>query len=64
MATFRSGSIPLVLTDLPYGGGGTKFSWDTDLDLEKLFSEYRRILTPTGSIVMTAQGNLLKSPSY
>lgn len=45
-------SIDLILCDLPYGV--TDCAWDRKLPLQKLFSEYRRLLAPRGAIVLTA----------
>ena len=47
-------SVNLVLCDLPYGT--TQNKWDSVIDLERLWSEYRRILKPNGVVVLTAQG--------
>ncbi len=46
-------SIDMILTDLPYGI--TNCSWDNTLLLDCLWSQYRRIITNTGAIVLTAQ---------
>lgn len=45
-------SIDMILTDLPYGT--TACSWDTPIDLTKLWPEYRRIIKDNGIIVLTA----------
>src|SRR5690606_39467203 len=37
-------SVHLILADLPYGTTANK--WDSVLDLNKLWLEYERILTP------------------
>jgi len=47
-------SVHLVLCDLPYGT--TQNRWDSVIDLERLWGEYRRVLTPNGVVVLTAQG--------
>lgn len=44
-------SVDLILTDLPYGQ--TACAWDSIIDLERLWAEYKRILTPNGAIVLT-----------
>ena len=44
-------SVDLILTDLPYGQTACK--WDSIIDLERLWSEYKRILTTNGAIVLT-----------
>ena len=46
------GNIDKVLSDLPYGI--TACEWDTVLPLDKLWKEYKRIINPKGSIVLTA----------
>jgi len=47
-------SVNLVLCDLPYGT--TQNRWDSVIDLERLWGEYRRVLKPNGVVVLTAQG--------
>lgn len=49
-----SRSIHLILCDLPYGT--TQNKWDSLIDLDRLWNEYRRILKPNGAVVLTAQG--------
>lgn len=44
-------SVDLILCDLPYGT--TRSKWDSVIDLEALWPEYRRICR--GAIVLTAQ---------
>jgi site-specific DNA-methyltransferase (adenine-specific) len=46
-------SVDLILCDLPYGT--TKNTWDSVLDLEKLWTEYNRIIKDNGTIVLFAQ---------
>ena len=50
------GSVDLIAVDLPYGV--TKSGWDKALPIDQLWAEYRRILTPTGTVVMTSMGIL------
>lgn len=45
-------SIDMILADLPYGT--TSCSWDSIIDMEKLWVEYRRLVKKTGAIVLTA----------
>lgn len=45
-------SIDMVLCDLPYGI--TACDWDVELDLERLWQEYDRLLAPGGVVVLTA----------
>ena len=40
----------LILADLPHGT--TSYAWDKVIDLDALWREYRRIITPTGAIVL------------
>lgn len=47
-------SVNLILCDLPYGT--TQNKWDSVLPLDKLWSEYSRILAPNGAIVLMGQG--------
>ena len=52
MKAIPARSVHLILADLPYGT--TACSWDSIIDLGKLWEEFRRIITPTGVIVLTA----------
>lgn len=56
MKAIPSHSVDLILCDLPYSTNGniTKFAWDVALPMEPLWTEYKRIIKPTGSIVLTA----------
>lgn len=47
----QDGSVDLVLADLPYGT--TQCAWDTELPLERLWAEYRRVCR--GPIILFAQ---------
>jgi len=54
MKAVPSDSVHLILCDLPYGS--TRCKWDTVLDLEKLWREYKRVLVkPTGVILLFGQ---------
>lgn len=46
-------SISAIIADLPYGT--TQNKWDTPLDLEMLWKEYKRIIKDNGAIVLFAQ---------
>jgi site-specific DNA-methyltransferase (adenine-specific) len=46
-------SIDLICADLPYGT--TKCKWDSILPLDKLWSEYKRIIKDNGCILLFAQ---------
>jgi len=54
LKTIPDNSVHLVLCDLPYGT--TKCKWDSVIDIDKLWVEYRRILVkPTGVVVLFGQ---------
>ena len=52
MKNIESGSIDMILCDLPYGTTACK--WDCVLPLEKIWIEYKRLIKPNGAIVLTA----------
>lgn len=54
MRALPSGSVNLILCDLPYGT--TQNVWDSVIPLDPLWTEYRRILAPQGAVVLTSQG--------
>ena len=54
LSRLRASSVDLVLCDLPYGT--TRNRWDSVIDLEALWREYRRVLKPRGAVVLTGQG--------
>lgn len=47
-------SIDMILCDLPYGTTANK--WDKIIDSDKMWSEYERIVTDKGAIVLFASG--------
>lgn len=47
-------SIDMILCDLPYGT--TQNKWDSVIDLQLLWKEYKRIIKENGAIVLTSQG--------
>ena len=54
MKLLEDNSIDLILCDLPYGS--TKCKWDTIIDLDKLWCEYKRIIKkPSGVILLFGQ---------
>jgi site-specific DNA-methyltransferase (adenine-specific) len=54
MKIIPDNSVHLILCDLPYGT--TKCKWDTIINIEKLWEEYKRILIkPSGVIVLFGQ---------
>jgi site-specific DNA-methyltransferase (adenine-specific) len=52
MKEIPDGSIDMVLCDLPYGTTACK--WDTVIPFEPLWEAYRRVLSTTGTVVLTA----------
>ena len=48
----ESGSVDLILTDLPYGT--TACSWDEIIPFEPMWKMFYRVLRPNGFIVLTA----------
>ena len=52
MKMIASGSVDMILCDLPYGT--TQCKWDTVIPFEPLWEQYRRIVKPNGAIVLTA----------
>lgn len=64
MKDIPSGSVDLILCDLPYGTmkgaslDGWKNQttyWDTQLDIDKMFAEYERVLRENGNIILFSQ---------
>ena len=53
MKEISSGSVDMVLCDLPYGT--TQNKWDSVIMLDKLWKEYWRIVKANAAIVLTAQ---------
>lgn len=54
MRQIPDGCIDMVLCDLPYGN--THNAWDVQIDLEALWKQYRRIVKPSGAIVLFGSG--------
>lgn len=54
MAKLPDGCVDMVLCDLPYGN--TRNAWDVQLDMDALWKQYRRIVKPTGAIVLFGSG--------
>lgn len=50
MATIESGSIDMILCDLPYGTTACK--WDTVIPFEPLWEQYKRLIKKNGAIVL------------
>jgi len=64
MDKIADGSVDLICTDLPYGttdrrgvegkGSNRLLGWDNVIPLDKLWEQYKRILKPLGTVVLTA----------
>lgn len=52
MTRIETGTVDLVLCDLPYGS--TACAWDAVLPFEPLWQQYRRVLKPRGALVLFA----------
>ena len=52
MQDVPTGSVDMVLCDLPYGY--LECAWDTAIDLPLLWDAYKRVLKPSGAVVLTA----------
>ena len=46
-------SIDMILCDLPYGT--TQNKWDSIIDLERLWIQYKRVIKDNGAIILTGQ---------
>ncbi|PVY43167.1 DNA-methyltransferase [Pontibacter virosus] len=46
-------SVDMIFTDLPFGT--TQAKWDKPLDLDKLWSQYERVIKDNGAILLFAQ---------
>jgi DNA modification methylase len=47
-------SVDMILCDLPYGT--TACTWDSIIPLDRLWTQYERVIKDNGNIVLTAQG--------
>jgi len=52
MPTLETGSVDLVVADLPYGV--TACEWDVIIPFDRLWAEYERILKPAGTVILTS----------
>ena len=50
MPEIETGSIDMILCDLPYGTTACK--WDTIIPFEPLWEQYKRVIKPNGAIVL------------
>lgn len=53
MNSLPDGSVDMVCCDMPYGT--TNCRWDTTLDLQRMWSQYRRVTKDNAAIVLFAQ---------
>jgi site-specific DNA-methyltransferase (adenine-specific) len=52
MKLLKTGSVNLVAADLPYGI--TKNKWDIPIPIDEMWIQFKRLVSPTGVIVLTA----------
>jgi len=53
MQSIESGTVDMICCDMPYGT--TQCSWDSVINLQLLWSEYKRVTKPNAAIVLFAQ---------
>jgi site-specific DNA-methyltransferase (adenine-specific) len=53
LAQCDDGSVDMILTDAPYNVHEAK--WESAIDLDRLWTGFKRVIKPRGAIVMTAQ---------
>lgn len=53
MKNIEDNSIDCIICDLPYGT--TACRWDAVLDLEQLWTQYKRVISNTGAIILFGQ---------
>ena len=53
MREIPTGSVDMILCDLPYGT--TRCKWDSIINLDELWLQYERVIKDNGAIVLTAQ---------
>lgn len=59
MASLEAHSLDCIICDLPYGvlnKQNPHAKWDTELPLDELWSQYRRLIKPNGAIILFCQG--------
>ncbi len=54
MGNIPDHSVDMVLCDLPYGT--TRNQWDSVINLDAMWTQYHRVVTPNGVIALTSQG--------
>ena len=57
MTKLASGSVDMVLTDLPYGL--TAYKWDSVIPFDGLWEEWKRVLKPNGMVALFASGKFV-----
>lgn len=55
MTSIPSGSIDMILADLPYGQTARN-DWDNQIDLPELWEQYNRVIKENGAIILFANG--------
>lgn len=58
MASLEAHSLDCIICDLPYGvlnKQNPHAKWDTELPLDELWSQYRRLIKPNGAIILFCQ---------
>lgn len=53
MSTLKSGSVDMILCDLPYQK--TKNSWDSIINMDELWAQYKRVIKSNGAIILFGQ---------
>ena len=53
MNSIQSDSVDAIISDIPFGT--TNCKWDTCLNLDLLWTQYKRVIKPNGAIVLFAQ---------
>lgn len=59
LPSIPDGSVDMILADLPYGT--TRNKWDSVIDLEELWKQYKRVTKPSAAIILFAQSPFDKS---
>jgi site-specific DNA-methyltransferase (adenine-specific) len=59
MPNIKPASIDLIICDLPYKA--LAFKWDSLIPFDLLWSEYKRILKPTGTVLLFASGKFFQT---
>lgn len=55
MARISDRSVDMILTDLPWGSTYGRILWDRELNLDRLWQHYRRIIKPNAAIILLAK---------